>query len=73
MNQFDPNVLFLCQTIDSIKEDRTTQDRAITMRTGRSVFMPIINWVSVLHVDGQTDEELVSVAKKNGCCNRTKG
>jgi len=64
VNQFDPNVFFLCQTIDSIKEDRTTQDRAITMRAGRSVFMPIINWVSVLHVDGQTDEELVSVAKK---------
>lgn len=64
VNQSDPNVFFLCQTIDSIKEDRTTQDRAIAMRAGISVFMPIINWVSVLHVDGQTDDELVSVAKK---------
>jgi hypothetical protein len=64
VNQFDPNVLFLCQTIYSVKKARTTQDRAVTMRAGRSVFMPIINWLSVFHVDGKTDEELVSVAKK---------
>jgi hypothetical protein len=64
VNQYDPNVFFLCQTIDRIKEGRTTQNRTITLKTGRSIFIPLINWISVLHVDGQTDEELVSVAKK---------
>lgn len=64
VNQYDPNVFFLCQTIDRIKEGRTIQNRTITLKTGRSIFIPIINWISVLHVDGQTDEELVSVAKK---------
>src|SRR3954463_15944038 len=61
VNQYYPNVFFLCQTIDRIKEGRTTQNRTITLKTGRSIFIPIINWISVLHVDGQTDEELVSV------------
>ena len=36
----------------------------IFMGAGKSVFMPIINWISILNVDGQTDEELASVAKK---------
>jgi hypothetical protein len=43
---------------------KTAQDRTIFMRAGRSVFMPIINWVSVLYIDGHTDEDLVSIAKK---------
>lgn len=64
VNQRDPNVLFLCQTIDSTEQARICQDRSITMKTGKAVFMPIINWISVLYVDGSTDEELVSVAKK---------
>jgi hypothetical protein len=65
LNQHDPNVFFLCQTIDGIKRiDKTTAHRKVTLNYGRSILMPIINWVSVLHVDGETDEELVSVAKK---------
>jgi hypothetical protein len=64
VNQVDPKVFFLCQTVESIQEGRATQDRTIFMRPGRSVFMPIINWVSIMNVDGQTDEELALVAKK---------
>jgi hypothetical protein len=63
-NQRDPNVFFLCQTIDSIKAAKPTQNRRITVKAGRSILIPIINWISVLYIDGQTDEELVSVAKK---------
>lgn len=64
LNQDDPNVFFLCQTVESILEGRVAQDRRIVVRAGRSVLIPIINWVSIFNVDGQTDEELVSVAKK---------
>jgi hypothetical protein len=64
VNQDDSNVFFLCQTVDSIQEGGAVQHRTIFMRARRSVFMPIINWVSILDVDGQTDEELSSVAKK---------
>lgn len=64
VNQVDLNVFFLCQTVESIQEGRVAQDRTIFMRAGISVFMPIINWISILNVDGQTDEELASVAKK---------
>ena len=64
VNQVDPNVFFLCQTVESIQEGRAARDRTIFMRAGKSVFMPIINWISILNVDGQTDEELASVAKK---------
>lgn len=65
VNQRDPNVFFLCQTIDSTEGTRTpTLNRKVTVNYGRSILMPIINWVSVLHLDGETDGELVSVAKK---------
>lgn len=63
VNQDDPNVFFLCQTVERIQEGTPAHERTIFMRAGRSIFMPIINWVSVMNVDGQTDEELVSVAK----------
>ena len=64
VNQNDPNVFFLCQSVESIQEGRPAQDRTVFVRAGRSVFMPIINWVSIMNVDGQTDEELASVATK---------
>jgi hypothetical protein len=64
VNQHDSNVFFLCQTVESMRGGKTAQDRTIFMRAGRSVFMPIINWVSVLYIDGHTDEDLVSIAKK---------
>lgn len=64
MNQNDANVFFLCQTTDSVKARKTSQNRVINLKSGRSIFMPIINWISVLNVDGHTEEELVSTAKK---------
>lgn len=65
LNQYDPNVFFLCQTFDGAKViDRTIRNRTITMKAGRSILIPIINWISVLYVDGEIDQELVSVAKK---------
>src|SRR5437588_6824039 len=61
INQYDPNVLFLCQTVDGVK---SMDKRTVIMKTGKSILMPLINWVSVSHVDGETDEDLVAVAKK---------
>ena len=26
--------------------------------------MPIINWISILHIDGETDQELIEIANK---------
>jgi hypothetical protein len=64
LNQNDDNVFFLCQTVESIQEASPIQYRRIFVRAGQSIFMPIINWVSILYVDGESDEELLSVAKK---------
>jgi hypothetical protein len=36
----------------------------VTVLAGTSIFMPIINWISILHVDGETDQELVEIANK---------
>ncbi|HEY7079177.1 MAG TPA: hypothetical protein VH500_05715 [Nitrososphaeraceae archaeon] len=64
VNQNDRNVLFLCQTVDGFKVDNASQNRTIFMQAGKSIFMPIINWVSISDVDGQTNEEMISIAKK---------
>jgi len=61
IDQNYPNVFFLCQTYEGIT---SIPNRTVTVRTGRSIFMPIINWVSVLHTDGETDSELVEIANK---------
>ena len=69
LNQHDPNVFFLCQTIDTTKSaSRMIPRRKVTVRSGTSILMPIINWISVWHEDGETDENLSSVAAcKDGC------
>lgn len=61
LNQNDPDVFFLCETIEGV--DKMPNRRCI-IPAGRSILMPIINWISVLHVDGETDQELVTTAKK---------
>ena len=54
---------FLCQTIDTAKSaSRMIPERKVTVRAGTSILMPIINWISVWHEDGETDENLSSVA-----------
>lgn len=54
------DVIFLCQTMEGVTPFPV---RTITVRRGSCIFMPIINWVSILHVDGESDVELSSVAK----------
>lgn len=61
INQYDPNVFFLCQTIDGVK---LMMSRNVVMKPRKSILMPIINWISILHDDGETDEELIAIAKK---------
>jgi hypothetical protein len=61
VGQSDPNVFFLCQTYERVK---SIPDRSIHVHASKSVFMPIINWISILHIDGETDQELASIAKQ---------
>jgi hypothetical protein len=61
LNQNYPDVFFLCQTIEGAK---TIPYRKITIAAGQSIFMPIVNWISILHIDGETDQELLASAKQ---------
>ncbi|MGH9977284.1 MAG: hypothetical protein ACRD8Z_15830, partial [Nitrososphaeraceae archaeon] len=61
INQNDPNVFFLCQTYE--EGTPSIPNRTITIPAGRSIFIPIINWISILHIDGETDQELIEIAK----------
>lgn len=60
INQSDPRVLFLCQTYEGVE---STPFRKSNITKGRSIFMPIINWISILYYDGNTDKELLEIAK----------
>jgi hypothetical protein len=51
-------VVFLCQTIETPNK---VPWRTITFPVGKSVFMPIINWISI-KTDRDTDEELLKSA-----------
>lgn len=61
VGQNDPNVFFLCQTLEGTEEK---PKRRISIPRGTSVFMPIINWISNTHEHGKSARELISVAKK---------
>ena|SRR2546428_4840230 len=61
MNQNHPNVFFLCQTYEGVP---SIPNRTVTLNAGMSIFMPVINWVSILHYDGETDQELIDIANK---------
>lgn len=56
INQIDKRAFFLCQTLESTKN---VPQRTIKIPKGSSIFMPIINWLSILHEDGETDDELL--------------
>ncbi|MGD1837283.1 MAG: hypothetical protein ACPKPY_04405 [Nitrososphaeraceae archaeon] len=60
VNQNDPHVLFLCQTYEGVK---STPSRKNVITKGRSIFMPIINWISIMYHDGNSDQELLEIAK----------
>ena len=55
------DVLFLCQTIESVKP---IPHREITFPFGSSIFMPIINWISISDEKGESDYELKQLAKR---------
>jgi hypothetical protein len=61
MNQTYGKVFFLCQTLESSEKIPV---RTINVPKETSIFMPIINWVSLLHEDGESDEELLQVARQ---------
>jgi hypothetical protein len=61
LNQIHDNVFFLCQTVESSEK---IPDRTIRIPKQSAIFMPVINWVSVLHEDGETDEDLLRVARE---------
>lgn len=61
VNQIYPNVLFLCQTIEGVN---SIPIRKNTIPVGKAIFMPIINWISIMQQDGNSDEELIGVAKR---------
>lgn len=60
VNQQDPNVFFLCQTIEGSEE---APIRKAIVPKGHAIFMPIINWLSVMGVDGENEFQLSAVAK----------
>jgi hypothetical protein len=60
-NQNDPNVFFLCQTYEAVK---LIPYRGADIPLNRSIFMPIINWISILGYDAESDQDLVAIAKK---------
>jgi hypothetical protein len=62
VNQNYPNVFFLCQTYE--EGAPSIANRAVTVPAGRSIFMPIINWISILHIDGETEQESIEIANK---------
>lgn len=61
VGQSNPNMFFLCQTIEGVDLIPT---RTISIPAGCAIFMPIINWISTMDVDGKNDLQLLSVAKE---------
>jgi hypothetical protein len=61
MNQTYGKIFFLCQTLESSEKIPV---RTISVPKETSIFMPIINWVSLLDEDGESDEDLLQVARQ---------
>ena len=61
INQNNPHVFFLCQTYEGVN---SIPHRTVKIPADKSIFMPIINWISVLHNDGENDEELLETARE---------
>lgn len=60
IGQIDSNVFFLCQTIENARQFPI---RKVAIPKGRSIFMPILNWISDSYNHGKTEQELTRVAK----------
>lgn len=61
VKQQNEGVLFLCQTIESTPGTITRKSRISQVR---AIFMPVINWISISGLDGNSEEELISVAER---------
>lgn len=59
INQKFPDVFFLCQTYEGVK---SIPNRNVRIPKNKSIFMPIINWISILYQDGETEIELLDKA-----------
>lgn len=55
-----PDVFFLCQTYEEVD---SIPHRTIKIESGRCIFMPIINWISIADHDGRNKRELFNTAK----------
>ena len=60
-NQDYSEVFFLCQTYE---QTSSIPNRSIRIRSGKLIFTPVINWISIMGCDGANDEELLSTAVK---------
>lgn len=60
-SQNEANVLFLCQTIEGIINAPL---RKGIVYSSRAIFMPVINWISIMNLDGNTEEELAAIATR---------
>jgi len=61
INQIYPEVFFLCQTYEGVD---VIPNRTVNIPSHKAVFLPVINWVSILNLDGKTENELLMNAKK---------
>lgn len=61
INQHYLPVFFLCQTYE---EAGIFPNRTIMIPKNSLILMPIINWISILHHDGDSDEEMLAIAKE---------
>lgn len=61
INQSDPHVFFLCQTYSAVYP---IPHRQVRIPKGRSLFLPIINWISFTESSAETDQDLFSAAKQ---------
>jgi len=62
VNQINKPVFFLCQTYEGID---IIPKRTVTLPEGYDlIFIPIINWISILHEDAETDDGLITIAKE---------
>lgn len=59
ISQPDRRVFFLCQSIEGTIEKPT---RKLSIPKGKSIFMPILNWISTFYEDGNSKLELVETA-----------
>ena len=55
------NVFFLCQTTENIDQSPT---RRVSIPKGTSLFLPVINWVSNFYEHGDSEEDLIKIARE---------